>query len=109
MSTSDIYYRSVMKVHPKSNKRYFCRNGHSLDPPSESPQKKVIDLKNIRLNKPTIAGSCSAFGGMSSASSQAGNSPSYWDMLSQDDVREHEKQVIKDREAKLRAQSHLRS
>ena len=53
---------------------------------------------------------CSSSGfNNSSTSSQMGEQSPYWDLLSLDDVREYEKDLNQQKEAKLRAQRHLRS
>lgn len=45
----------------------------------------------------------------STTSSYAGDKSPYWDLLSLNDVREHEKEVEKKKEAKRRAQNHLKA
>jgi hypothetical protein len=62
--------------------------------------------KSPKNNK--ITSSSSAFN-YSGKSSQNGDNAPYWDMLSLDDVREHEKDVTKKREAHMRAQRQLKS
>ena len=96
------------------NKKYFGRNGHSLEPKRDPIKQTIIDLKNsYNMNgdrsplQNKMTSSSSVFN-YSSTSSQTGNAP-YWDLLSLDDVREHEKFKVKERDAKLRAQRHLRS
>ena len=73
-------------------------------------KQNIIDLKNNyqiqnerSQTNPKITDSSSAFN-YSLTSSQIGDKSPYWDLLSLDDVREHEKEIVKKREAKLRAQ-----
>lgn len=72
----------------------------------ETGPTPAIHSKYNAINK--ISSSSSAFN-YSGKSSQNGDNVPYWDMLSLDDVREHEKDMTKKREAQKRAQRQLKS
>lgn len=95
------------------NKRYLGRNTHSLEATRDPIRQNILDLKsNYNFNEDGSPGgnmnSSSSIFNYSTTSSQAAKAP-YWDLLSLDDAREYEKQMTKEREAKLRAQRQLRS